>query len=163
MEAAHGELASAPRHFPALVDLLTTGATTRLSKQAPIREHGRGDVLDVRRRQMTMVPDEEELVAAALGHEVRAETPKRQRQGARGARQPVACRSSGPGRPPSRRCLVSAEAGPTGCRRPPVELHRLDVYPARSARGVGCQRREAGAHPGPSSAWAWWASAWPSS
>src|SRR5262249_55577070 len=57
--------------FPALVDLLATGATSRLSKQPPTRRDAQSDVLDVRPHRLAMVPDEEDLVAAALGCEGR--------------------------------------------------------------------------------------------
>jgi len=67
MDAVHGDLANHADAFPALVDLLTAGATSKLSRTPPApralvpdRFVWRGELTDV-------YPEEDDLVAAALG------------------------------------------------------------------------------------------------
>ena len=66
MDTVHGDLASDRRHFPAIVDLLDTGATTRLAMIPPIRREAE-DRFEMREPLPAMVPDEAELMSDALG------------------------------------------------------------------------------------------------
>jgi hypothetical protein len=66
MDASHGDLANDPRHFPALLDLLHTGSTSKLRTTAPLRREG-DERFELRELLPAMVPDEAELVAGALG------------------------------------------------------------------------------------------------
>lgn len=66
MDTVHGDLASDARHFPALVDLLQTGGTTRLPSTPPARRDA-GTTFELRDALPSMLPDEAELVADALG------------------------------------------------------------------------------------------------
>jgi pimeloyl-ACP methyl ester carboxylesterase/tetratricopeptide (TPR) repeat protein len=66
MDASHGDLANDPRHFPALVDLLHTGSTSKLRTTAPLRREA-DEQFELRDFVPAMVPDEAELVAGALG------------------------------------------------------------------------------------------------
>ena len=66
-EAEHGELASTREDFPALLDLLTTGNTSKLATTPPRRARSVTDTFELRDPMPSMVPDEEELIASALG------------------------------------------------------------------------------------------------
>ena len=66
MNAAHGDLANDKRHFPAIVDLLHTGSTSKLPITPPVRR-GADARFEMRERLPAMVPDEAELVSDALG------------------------------------------------------------------------------------------------
>ena len=66
MDTVHGDLASDHRHFTAVVELLETGLTSRLPTSPPLRRGG-DEVVELRDPLPAMVPDEAELVAAALG------------------------------------------------------------------------------------------------
>lgn len=66
MDAVHGDLANDRRHFPALVDLLNTGTTDRLPKSAPATRDA-DTRFEMSERAPAMIPDEPELVSAALG------------------------------------------------------------------------------------------------
>ncbi|MGH7302052.1 MAG: CHAT domain-containing protein, partial [Candidatus Rokuibacteriota bacterium] len=67
MDAVHGDLASTEDAFPALLDLLTTGTTSKLPGAAPVRRTAANEVVEMREPIPEMVPDREELVASALG------------------------------------------------------------------------------------------------
>jgi hypothetical protein len=67
MDAVHGDLASTEEAFPALLDLLTTGTTSRLPTTAPQRRTAATETFEMREPLPSMVPDQEELVASALG------------------------------------------------------------------------------------------------
>jgi tetratricopeptide (TPR) repeat protein len=66
MDAVHGDLANQARHFPALVDLLNTGTTSKLSTAEPARRSAL-ERFELREAEPAMVPDEAELAADALG------------------------------------------------------------------------------------------------
>ena len=66
MDTVHGDLANDRRHFPALVELLNTGTTTRLPTVPPV-SRGAEELFELPEHEPDMVPDEPELVADALG------------------------------------------------------------------------------------------------
>ena len=66
MDTVHGDLANDRRHFAAIVDLLNTGRTTRLSTTPPV-SRASDTPFEMRDPMPAMVPDEAELVADALG------------------------------------------------------------------------------------------------
>jgi hypothetical protein len=68
MDTVHGELANDARHFPAIVDLLVTGGTSKLATTPPARRSAL-ETFEMREPMPSMVPDEAELTAAALGGE----------------------------------------------------------------------------------------------
>ena len=67
MDAVHGDLASTEEAFPALLDLLTTGTTSKLPTTAPQRRAAATETFEMREPLPSMVPDQEDLVASALG------------------------------------------------------------------------------------------------
>jgi triacylglycerol esterase/lipase EstA (alpha/beta hydrolase family) len=66
MDTIHGDLASDSRHFPAIVDLLSTGSTSKLATRPPARRAGL-EIFEMREVMPDMLPDQAELVASALG------------------------------------------------------------------------------------------------
>ena len=66
MDTVHGDLANDRRHFPALLDLLNTGTTTRLATVPPA-SRAQEERFELPEQEPAMVPDEPELVADALG------------------------------------------------------------------------------------------------
>lgn len=66
MDVEHGDLASHEPGFPALLDLLATGTTTRLSASAPV-PRGASDRFAVPEPSAGLYPNEETLTAAVLG------------------------------------------------------------------------------------------------
>ncbi len=66
MDTVHGDLANDRRHFPALVDLLNTGTTSKLHTSAPATRSA-DEQFEMREPLPSMVPDEAELVSEALG------------------------------------------------------------------------------------------------
>jgi hypothetical protein len=67
MDAVHGDLASTEEAFPALLDLLTTGTTSKLPTTPPRRRSAARETFEMRDPLPAMVPDRDELVATALG------------------------------------------------------------------------------------------------
>ena len=67
MDALHGDLANTEEAFPALVDLLSTGGTTKLSRTPPVARTARADLFPMESPDADMLPDTEDLVAAAVG------------------------------------------------------------------------------------------------
>jgi len=67
MDTVHGDLASDRRHFSAIVELLNTGATTRLPTVPPVSRAAEEEPFELPEHEPAMVPDEAELVADALG------------------------------------------------------------------------------------------------
>jgi len=67
MDAVHGDLADVPDAFPALLDLLTLGATTKLSTTPPPRRGAAADTFILPAEVPTMFPDEQEILCSALG------------------------------------------------------------------------------------------------
>lgn len=65
--AEHGDLANHAPAFPALLDLLLTGTTTRLPTTPPVVLRGVDERFPMPRDVADVVPDEEELARAALG------------------------------------------------------------------------------------------------
>jgi tetratricopeptide (TPR) repeat protein len=66
MNTAHGDLANDRRYFPAVVDLLQTGTTSKLPVIPPVRREVEAR-FEMRDPLPTMVPDEAELVSDAMG------------------------------------------------------------------------------------------------
>lgn len=66
MDTIHGDMANDRRHFAALVELLDTGRTTRLATTPPIARAA-DTPFEARDPLPDSIPDEAELVAAALG------------------------------------------------------------------------------------------------
>lgn len=66
MPTVHGDMANDRRHFAALVELLEHGSTSRLDTQPPV-SRAADETFEVHDRQPAMVPDEQELIADALG------------------------------------------------------------------------------------------------
>lgn len=62
----HGNLPSAEEHFPAILDLLETGATARLRQEEPVSRAAAVEFV-VEREPEENLPDEPTLAAAALG------------------------------------------------------------------------------------------------
>lgn len=68
MDAVHGDMCKMFRFFPAILDLLTTGTTSRLAKEPPREVRGLEDQEIVLPDPLPeMYPDEQSLVAAAVG------------------------------------------------------------------------------------------------
>jgi tetratricopeptide (TPR) repeat protein len=67
MDAVHGDLANTMDAFPALLDLLTSGTTSKLPTTPPRRRSATSDTFEMREEIPAMVPDRDELVASALG------------------------------------------------------------------------------------------------
>jgi CHAT domain-containing protein/pimeloyl-ACP methyl ester carboxylesterase len=66
MDVEHGDLASHGPGFPALLDLLTTGTTTRLPASAPV-PRGASERFPIPEPSAGLYPNEETLTAAVLG------------------------------------------------------------------------------------------------
>ncbi len=66
MDATHGDLASTGWAFPALLDLLTSGHTSKLPVTPPRRRSAR-QTFELHVREPEMLPDEADLVASATG------------------------------------------------------------------------------------------------
>jgi tetratricopeptide (TPR) repeat protein len=67
IDAVHGDLANVPDTFPALLDLLTLGTTTKLSKAPPVRRSAAGGTFVLPAEVPAMFPDEQEILCAAMG------------------------------------------------------------------------------------------------
>jgi len=67
VDAVHGDLANVPETFPALLDLLMLGATTKLSKAPPARRSAAGGTFVLRAELPTMFPDEQDILSSAWG------------------------------------------------------------------------------------------------
>jgi hypothetical protein len=67
MDAVHGDLASTEDAFPAILDLLATGTTSKLPTTPPQRRAAVTDAFEMRESPPAMVPDQEDIVASALG------------------------------------------------------------------------------------------------
>ena len=66
MDTMHGDLANDRRHFVAIAELLDSGTTARLPTSPPARRD-ENKTFEMREPMAAMVPDEAEIVAAALG------------------------------------------------------------------------------------------------
>jgi tetratricopeptide (TPR) repeat protein len=66
MDTVHGDMANDTRHFAAILDLLNTGTTSKLPT-APRAARDAAETFEMRDPLPAMVPDEAELVSAALG------------------------------------------------------------------------------------------------
>lgn len=66
MDAAHGDLANTDWAFPALLDLLVSGHTSKLPTTPP-RRRGAREVFELRTPVPEMLPDEADLLATAVG------------------------------------------------------------------------------------------------
>jgi pentatricopeptide repeat protein len=67
MDAVHGDLADVADAFPALLDLLTLGTTTKLSTTPPPRRGAAADTFILPTEVPTMFPDEQDILCSALG------------------------------------------------------------------------------------------------
>jgi len=67
IDAVHGDLADVPETFPALLDLLTLGVTTKLSTAPPVRRGVAGGTFVLRAELPTMFPDEQDILSSAMG------------------------------------------------------------------------------------------------
>jgi hypothetical protein len=63
----HGDLPSAKQHFPAILDLLERGTTSRLQQSPPIARGAEGAPFRIERAPQDYLPDEQSLAASALG------------------------------------------------------------------------------------------------
>jgi CHAT domain-containing protein/triacylglycerol esterase/lipase EstA (alpha/beta hydrolase family) len=151
MNAVHGDLASTEEAFPALTDLLATGATTKLSRTAPVARSA--DVLfPLRSPEPDMLPDADEILASATGGsrrravvaEVRTTRVRVVHGNLSRATSPVLVGHY------SLSEIVSAEAYLDAQLEGRLrELHRMDLYPGPLDTGVVVQNEPGGgAHPG---------------
>jgi triacylglycerol esterase/lipase EstA (alpha/beta hydrolase family) len=152
MDAVHGDLASAEAHFPALVDLLTIGATTKLPQAPPAGRGAADDWFVMRSPDPEMLPDAEDLVASALGASARRQVNERSEK----VRVRVVHGNLSHARAPvvvghyEQDAIVSAEAyvdrqldGRLG------ELLRMDLYPGKpGTASVVLNEPGPGVHPG---------------
>lgn len=67
MDAVHGDMAATPDAFPALLDLLNAGTTTKLPQTPPARRSAISERFVAVDEPPAMYPDEADLTAAALG------------------------------------------------------------------------------------------------
>jgi len=67
MNAVHGDLANTEDAFPAIVDLLSNGTTSKLSQTAPAVRGGVRDMFPLREVAVDAFPDDASLAAAAVG------------------------------------------------------------------------------------------------
>ncbi len=67
MNVVHGDLPARSEHFPALLDLLTTGTTSKLSRNPPARRSAPSERFVLPPEPPVMYPDADELAAAAMG------------------------------------------------------------------------------------------------
>ena len=67
MNAIHGDLANTEESFPALVELLSSGTTTKLSRTPPATRGGVTETFPLREEDVDAFPDDASLVAAAVG------------------------------------------------------------------------------------------------
>ena len=117
MDATHGDLANTGWAFPALLDLLTSGHTSKLPATPPRRRSAR-QTFELRVREPEMLPDEADLVATATGgtrsksHRKDAPDELMAPCGSRQSRARVVCRAHRPlpGRCDRRRGSVSRPA-----------------------------------------------------
>ncbi len=77
MDASHGDLTSTARAFPAILDLLTSGTTSKLPATPP-RQRSASRTFELHVREPEMLPDEADLIVSAVGGtraKTRAATP----------------------------------------------------------------------------------------
>ncbi|MDR4496265.1 MAG: CHAT domain-containing protein, partial [Nitrospirales bacterium] len=73
VDCEHGDLANFPESFEGLADLLQSGVTTKLSKNPPVHRgivvvpQAETSLSDMYEGRVEMYPDEEDLIASALG------------------------------------------------------------------------------------------------
>jgi tetratricopeptide (TPR) repeat protein len=67
MHAVHGDLANTEDSFPAIVDLLSNGTTSKLSQTPPAVRGDARDTFPLREVAVDAFPDEASLAAAAMG------------------------------------------------------------------------------------------------
>ncbi|TMH32230.1 MAG: hypothetical protein E6H66_14440, partial [Betaproteobacteria bacterium] len=67
IDAVHGDLADVPDAFPALLDLLTLGTTSKLSTSPPPRRGAAGETFILPAEIPSMFPDEQDILCSALG------------------------------------------------------------------------------------------------
>ncbi len=155
MDVEHGDLANTSAAFPALLDLLNVGVTTKLPQTPPALRGASGETFELPVEAPAFYPDEEDLVASALGstrHRRAAEPNPRVRVRvvhgnlSRAAYPVVVGHYCGD-------TIVSAEAYLDWQLDNRLrEMQRLDLYPGElntSAVFLNEEgRRRSGAHPG---------------
>ena len=67
MHAVHGDLANTEDSFPAIVDLLTNGTTSKLSQTPPVVRGDARETFPLREVAVDAFPDDASLAAAAVG------------------------------------------------------------------------------------------------
>jgi hypothetical protein len=67
VDCEHGDLANFKESFDGLHDLLTAGATTKLSQSPPARRGVTDAIFELPEDMLEMYPNEQDLIAAALG------------------------------------------------------------------------------------------------
>ena len=80
IDAVHGDLADVPETFPALLDLLTLGVTTKLPQAPPVRRGAATGIFVLRPEVPAMFPDEQDILSSAMGssrRDVSAKEPER--------------------------------------------------------------------------------------
>ena len=75
MPVSHGDLSATPEQFPAILDLLQTGRTDRLSQTAPVQRGAVKPFVMVRQPAQSL-PDQQALAAALMGAAPRRRSPK---------------------------------------------------------------------------------------
>src|SRR5499426_218029 len=75
MPVSHGDLSATPEQFPAILDLLRTGRTDRLSQAAPVQRGAMKPFVMVRQPAQSL-PDQQALGAAIMGAAPRRRRPK---------------------------------------------------------------------------------------
>jgi hypothetical protein len=153
-EAMPGELVTKGDLFPAFVDLLMSGTTTRLPINKPARSGAPQDGSIIKTRSVSMVPDEQELIASALGYDARTARESKQKVSVRVVHGNLA-RAHSPVLVGHYQydTFVSAEnyldTQLDGRLR---ELHRMDLYPGKIGTAVVVANEpgkdDAGVHPG---------------
>ena len=82
MNAVHGDLANTEESFPAIVDLLSNGTTSKLSQTPPAVRGDAKDTFPLREAVVDAFPDDASLVAAAVGGR-RGRKPRRTQESVR--------------------------------------------------------------------------------
>src|SRR5437016_10505437 len=67
MNAVHGDLANTEESFPAIVDLLSNGTTSKLAQTPPAVRGDVRDMFPLREAVVDAFPDDASLAAAAVG------------------------------------------------------------------------------------------------
>ena len=82
IETEHGDLANHSNAFPGLLDLLDLGGTTKLARTPPIRRGIVGGLQVLTEENLSIYPDEEDLISSALGIDENKKTGQSKTKGA---------------------------------------------------------------------------------